>query len=355
MAKNELPQGLLASIRSGVRAGDGGRPLEVRLDLIAPDPNQPRKNIEPSSLEALAETIRRYGVLQPIVIRKSDQAGQWVIEIGERRWRAAMLAGLKTIPAYEAKARQGRERAPMQVIENQHRAALTNSELAGAIEALTAELVSVREIAIICGIHEQQVKLYRSLLKLPASLAPWADRLDVRTVYELYLAWQKASRQGREVIERRLAAIDRTGTLTLTDARRVIKSITCVPSVRSEDGRTAVAVPEEEVSVPGPEAVEREGDIHLQEDAKVLSAQSVNDVRAREGEGARLRSLIGRLLIALEDAVTALDATNHPKATELRRRVQEAKDEIHGRRTGDDTAAVLLSPGASGPGRGGAR
>lgn len=327
MARDELPKGLLASIRSVGRAGDGGRPLEIRLDLIDPDPEQPRKAIDPPALEALAETVRMVGILQPIVLRRSSESGRWIIVMGERRWRAAKLAGLEKIPAYEQRQNEGDEdRTTQQVIENQHRAPLTNTELSNAIEIMTKEKIGTRQIGIICGIPEQQVKLYRAIPRLPNVLKQWADRLDIRTVYELHLAWQKADGQGRGSIEARLAAIDGKGTLTLADARRVIRSVSSVPMVRDrplEPPETEVAVPDSGVVAPA------EGNLHIQQADNVATAPARTSApRGREGEADSLRSLVRLLAQALEAAADALDATDRPMAEGLRRRALEAKERV---------------------------
>src|SRR5947209_12637777 len=70
----------------------------VPLDRITPNQNQPRSAFEPEKLEELAQSIRVHGVRQPITVRQQDD-GNYRIVAGERRWRAAMLAGLADIPA----------------------------------------------------------------------------------------------------------------------------------------------------------------------------------------------------------------------------------------------------------------
>ena len=336
MAKNELPQGLLASIRSGARGGEVGRPMEIPLDTIDPDPDQPRRAIDPVAISELAETMLIAGVIQPIMVRKSQTAGRWVIVVGERRWRAAKLAGLKTIPALESKDWEPADRAQRQVIENQHRVSLSNTDIARAVEGMTASKITAKQIAIVCNIHEQQVKIYRAISRLPESLAKWADRLDVRTVYELHLAWQKADGEGRGVIQRRLDAVEDHGTLTLTDARRVIKSLGSVPTVRKSgenpgteaDSETALAVPRNDM------VIESAGGLHLhQADNALAGAGRVVD-RNGVGQGARLRELVSTLADALHNAANALDPVDRVMADGLRRQADRARDEVDGRRIG---------------------
>ena len=76
--------------------------LLIQVDRIVPDPNQPRKEFEPESLRQLADSLKERGQLQPIRVRWDAAMERWVIIAGERRWRAAALAGLPTITAVEA-------------------------------------------------------------------------------------------------------------------------------------------------------------------------------------------------------------------------------------------------------------
>lgn len=329
-AKNEFSQGLLASIRSSTKVGEGGRPLDLPLAHIAPDPNQPRKAFE--GIEELAETIRRYGVLQPITVRKAPTPGRWVLVLGERRLRAAKVAGLETIPAYEAPAGPGEadQRLAAQVIENQHRSQLTNSELARVVTRLTQEKVRNGDIAIIVGVPEHQLKLYRSIQKLPDALGVWVDRLDVRTVYELHLAWEKAGEEGRGVIQSRLAKIEARGDgLSLTDARRLITTATLsVPTVQTPPGEGAGFTDPERTSgrpelVPG-------GVDAVRHPPMPPVAPGLSD-RGRAADARRLMALVGQLAEALLEAAASLESTDRSQANRLRRQAQEAKDEIDGR------------------------
>jgi len=73
--------------------------IEVKINDIEPNTNQPRKYFDTEKLEQLAESIRKHGVVQPIIVRREN--GTYRIVAGERRWRAARLAGLTTIPVIE--------------------------------------------------------------------------------------------------------------------------------------------------------------------------------------------------------------------------------------------------------------
>ena len=81
-------------------AADAARPsgsAEIAIDAIKPNPGQPRRRFDDAELEELARSIREKGVLQPILVRPAMYAGEFQIVAGERRWRAAQLAGLRDL------------------------------------------------------------------------------------------------------------------------------------------------------------------------------------------------------------------------------------------------------------------
>ncbi len=110
--------------------------LELNISEIEPNQNQPRKAFNQAQLEELADSIRKYGVLQPLLVQKKDD--NYKIIAGERRWRAAKLAGLKTVPAVvrEYSVQQAMEIA---LIENLQREDLNPIEEAQAYQRLIEE------------------------------------------------------------------------------------------------------------------------------------------------------------------------------------------------------------------------
>ena len=88
----------LFSTEGDVEQAAGLQLLAVRLDAIDPDVDQPRTTFNEEALRELADSIRQDGVIQPIEVTQSSP-GRYLIVHGERRWRAAQLAGLETIPA----------------------------------------------------------------------------------------------------------------------------------------------------------------------------------------------------------------------------------------------------------------
>ena len=106
---------------------------KIKLSLIEPDAAQPRKNFDEESLNELAESIKEHGVIQPIIVRQNGQ--MYTIVVGERRWRAARLAGLKDIPAI-VKELDDKEKAEIALIENIQREDLSSVEEAKAFRSL---------------------------------------------------------------------------------------------------------------------------------------------------------------------------------------------------------------------------
>ncbi len=116
---------------------------EVAVELISPNEKQPRKRFDDEALQALADSLGERGVLQPVLLRPTG-GGHYEIVAGERRWRAAQLAGLETVPAI-VRERDDAETLEVALIENVARQDLNPVEEARAIAALVEELGLTRE------------------------------------------------------------------------------------------------------------------------------------------------------------------------------------------------------------------
>lgn len=142
---------------------------EIALDHIYANPDQPRHTFDQEALEELAQSIRDHGVISPITLRK-DANNQYMIIAGERRYRAAKMAGLHTIPAYirTAKDEQVMEWA---LIENIQREDLDAIEIALAYQRLMDEYHLTQErMSERVGKKRATVANYLRLLKLPAEI-----------------------------------------------------------------------------------------------------------------------------------------------------------------------------------------
>jgi len=116
---------------------------ELPVELIAPNPQQPRRDFDEESLQALAGSLAERGVLQPVLVRPRPGGGYELVA-GERRWRAAQIAGLTTVPAL-VRAREDAAALEAALIENMAREDLNPVEEARACAALVDELGLTRE------------------------------------------------------------------------------------------------------------------------------------------------------------------------------------------------------------------
>ncbi len=145
----------------------------IPLEAIEPNPSQPRKRITSQSLEELAESIRTHGLLQPIIVTpvvRPGAAGRFQLVAGERRWRAAQLAGLQALPALVKEARKDQS-LELALIENLQREDLNPIEAALAFERLGHEFgLKHEEIAHRTGKNRATITNFLRLLKLPAEV-----------------------------------------------------------------------------------------------------------------------------------------------------------------------------------------
>ena len=117
--------------------------LELRIDEVHPNPNQPRKNFDQTALEELAQSIKNHGVIQPLVVNKEDDG--YMIIAGERRWRASKIAGLEYVPCI-IKNYTEKQIKEIALIENLQREDLNPVEAAKAIKQLMDEYNFTQEI-----------------------------------------------------------------------------------------------------------------------------------------------------------------------------------------------------------------
>jgi len=166
MSRKALGRGLNALLQT-VETTTAGLE-QVRLDLIDPSPFQPRRNFPENSLAELADSIRVSGVVQPILVRRSSAAeGRYQLVVGERRWRAARLAGLETVPAM-IRELTDQDALELALTENLLRQDLNPLEVARAYQALLEKFhLSHEQVAERLGINRSSVTNTLRLLRLP--------------------------------------------------------------------------------------------------------------------------------------------------------------------------------------------
>jgi ParB family chromosome partitioning protein len=148
----------------GSRPGAAGLLARVRVDAVRPGPYQARQGVDPARLEELAATVRAHGVLQPVVVRPRPEGFELVA--GERRWRAAQLAGLETIPAVVRELSDA-EAAELALVENLQREDLHFFEEAEGYRRLMEEFgLSQEEVAARLGRAQPTVANKLRLLRL---------------------------------------------------------------------------------------------------------------------------------------------------------------------------------------------
>ena len=143
--------------------------LRIPVDMIEPNPFQPRMNFDKEALEELSDSIRTLGLIQPITVRKKDE-GRYQIISGERRFRACRLAGMDMIPAYIREANdQGM--LEMAIVENIQRENLDPIETAMSYQRLIDECnLTQEQMAFRVGKKRASVTNFLRLLKLPAKV-----------------------------------------------------------------------------------------------------------------------------------------------------------------------------------------
>ena len=144
---------------------DVQRIVDVKVTDIVPDSEQPRKNFDAEALESLANSIKEHGVLSPIVVVSDED--KYKIVAGERRWRAAKIAGLEKVPVI-VRTLDAQNRLELSIIENAQREDLSAIELATAYAKLKSQFnLSEEEIAKRVGKNKTSVENTLRLLNLP--------------------------------------------------------------------------------------------------------------------------------------------------------------------------------------------
>lgn len=144
-----------------------GTSVELPIDRIRPNPEQPRRRFDPAELERLADSIRRHGVLQPVVVRAVEDGYELVV--GERRWRASQVAGRTTLPAVVADVAP-RDRLELALVENVQRHDLNPIELALAFQTLAESGATQEQIGERVGFERSTIANHLRLLDLPREM-----------------------------------------------------------------------------------------------------------------------------------------------------------------------------------------
>src|SRR5438132_8953202 len=216
VAERGMGRGLAAILP--VEGREDERLLQIPLDLIRPNRRQPRTSFDDAGLSDLATSITEHGVLQPVLVRPIPGAGYELIA-GERRWRAARLAGVDRIPAV-LRSSEDVEQLELALIENMAREDLNPVEAARACAALVEELGVTKEaIGSRVGRSRVSVSNLIRLLELPDDLLAMLER------GELSEGHGRALLQARSAdLQRRIARDIRDRGLSVREAEALARA-----------------------------------------------------------------------------------------------------------------------------------
>ncbi len=167
MPRRGLGKGLEALIPGNFQAEPSGNSQYIAVDMILPNPSQPRVEMDDVSLDELANSIREHGIIQPLIITKDEAGDHYTLIAGERRLRAAKLVGLESVPCIVRQASE-QERLELALIENIQRENLSPVESAYAYLKLQEEFgLTQDQVAERVGKSRVAVTNTIRLLKLP--------------------------------------------------------------------------------------------------------------------------------------------------------------------------------------------
>jgi len=147
----------------------GKKFFEIPVENVRPNPLQPREQFDPKQFNALKESIRRQGLIQPIAVRQIGD--QFEIVAGERRWKAVKELELDSIPAYVLEIENERHLLEVSMLENIHRSNLNPIEIAQGYQRLTAEFnLTQQQISDAFSVDRSTVTNMIRLLKLPMEI-----------------------------------------------------------------------------------------------------------------------------------------------------------------------------------------
>ena len=273
MAKKALGKGLGAIIKeTPVLAkeekrreapGNVSRETSIRISLIEPNRKQPREQFREESLGELADSIKKYGVLQPLLVKKKGM--MYEIIAGERRWRAAKLAGLKEVPVI-VKEFDPKEAAEIAIIENIQREDLGPVEEARAYQSLMEEFgLTQEEVAERVSKNRSTITNSLRLLQLSEKVLSLLSEGSLSAGHARCLIPLEQQKQ-EQVAEEILA-----GHLSVRETEKLVKEL--------QEGR------KKNRSV----KKERTEDIYLAELARLLESSLHTKVQIRQGSKGRGR------------------------------------------------------------------
>lgn len=240
LKRNALGRGLDALLSIDEVKTEGSSSIsEIKLDQISVNPNQPRREFDETALEELAESISEIGIIQPITLREVEEDNYQIIA-GERRYRASLKAGLRTIPAYVRTANDESVMA-MALIENIQREDLNAIEIALAYQSLLEQYNLTQEkLSERVGKKRTTVANYLRLLKLPAQIQMALQNKEIDMGHARALVTLHDTSKQVKVFEETLA-----NKYSVRKVEEIVKSINNGNQQTSKNKNTKKNLPEE--------------------------------------------------------------------------------------------------------------
>lgn len=230
----------MSALLSDTPATTSEQVLEVDIDLVEPNSLQPRTNFDEERLEELAQSIRANGIIQPILVRRTDGA-RYQLVAGERRWRAAQRAGLQRIPCVIRDIPEDKV-LELALIENIQRQELNAIEEAHAYKRLIETLGLTQEmVAQRVGRDRTFITNYLRLLRLPEDVQRLVEQEKLTTGHARALLGIDDPD-----VQRKLAQTVMSQSLSVRETERTVKRMIEGPSAKEASKR---AVPSDDANV----------------------------------------------------------------------------------------------------------
>ncbi len=218
MARKVLGRGLSALLGEETTSNSKQELLDIDIELIEPNPEQPRSRFTEENLEELAQSIRVNGIIQPIVVRR--RGGKYQIIAGERRWRAAQSAGKDKIPSIIKEVGDDKL-LEIALIENIQRHELNAIEEAKAYRSLIENLGLTQEmIAERVGKNRTVITTHLRLLKLPKDIQTLVEEEKITAGHARALLMTDSEELQKEIANKIIQM-----TLSVRDTERAIKRV----------------------------------------------------------------------------------------------------------------------------------
>lgn len=219
-----------------------GEFYDFDIDIVSPDPNQPRKNFDEAALQELTDDLKKNGLIQPIVVREDpDNVGKFIVVAGERRLKAAKLAGFKKIRSILS-TYDSSQLGYVQIAENAKRDNLKFYEMAEFIVSRADAGEKQADIAEKLGTSKSQVNLYMIWKVAPEFLKNAKDHFSsIRTFYDITKLADEFANEVKSFIE------DSTGEISRADISSLKKKLT-EPNTAVESSDSEIQNPSFEIT-----------------------------------------------------------------------------------------------------------